>query len=207
MFFRSHIVTFALATALTGWAWAQVQPQQQPGYPQRAPGDPTNPGGNPGAVPPLTNPTDQQPTDPMASDRRFVKEAAKANATDVELGKLAQQKGSSDPVKELGKRMVETHTRADEDLKQAAAKASIQVPAEAPRKIKKTEDKLAKLSGPDFDRAYAKIVANEYKDDVKVFAREAQEGKAADVREYAARTLPKLQEHRKLAEQLDTSAK
>jgi putative membrane protein len=211
MFFRSHVLAFALTTALTGWGWAQVQQQQQqqqPGYPRPVPDSgPANPGGNPGAVPPLINSPDQQPADPMASDKRFVKDAAEANATQVELGKLAQQKGSSDAVKEFGKRMVEAHTEANEELKQAATKANIQVPTEPPRKVKKTGDKLAKLSGPDFDRAYARIVVNEHKDDVKAFAREAQGGKATEVREFASRTLPKLQEHRKLAEQLDAGAK
>jgi putative membrane protein len=170
-------------------------------------GQPTNPAGNPGAVPPLANSTDERPLDPLAADQRFVKDAAEASAAELQLGKLAQEKGSSEAVKEFGKRMVEAHTQTGEELKQAAAKASIQVPTEAPRKIKKTEDKLAKLSGAEFDRAYAKTVLNYHKDDVKAFTREAQSGKAPEVREFAAKTLPKLQEHRKLAEQLDAEAK
>jgi putative membrane protein len=103
--------------------------------------------------------------------------------------------------------MVEAHTQADEELKQAAAKASIAVPTRAPRRIKKTEDKLARLSGPDFDRAYAKIIVSEHKDNVKAFEREVEAGKAPDVRDFAAKTLPKLQAHRKLAEQLDVAAR
>jgi len=213
MFVRLHIRAFALAAALTGWAFAQVQQQpqqqqpQQPGYPQSTPGTPGNPSGNPGAVPPLANGTDQMPVDPMASDKKFVKDAAEANAIAVSLGKLAQQKGSSEAVKDFGKRMVETHTQADEELRQAAGKASIPVPSQTPRKVKKTEEKLAKLSGAEFDRSYAKIVMNEHKDDVKAFQREAESGKAPEVKEFAAKTLPALQEHRKLAEQLDAEAK
>jgi putative membrane protein len=206
MLFRSQLTASALALFLTGWGWAQAQPQ--PGYPQSTPGGVQNsPGANPGAVPPLTTPTEQQPADPMAADKSFVKEAAQADATQVELGRLAQEKGSSDAVKEFGKRMVETHTQTAEELKRAAAKASIPVPAETPRKVKKTGDKLAKLSGQEFDRAYTKIVLNEHKDGVKTFAREAQAGQSPDVREYASRTLPKLQEERQLAAQLETGAK
>jgi putative membrane protein len=208
MFVRSHILGIALAAALAGWGFAQIQPQQQPGNPQPVPGGaPRNPAENPGAVPPLMNGNDQLPTDPLASDKRFVKDAAEANAAAVELGKLAQEKGSSEAVKDFGKRMVEAHTQTDEELKQAAAKASIEVPTQAPRKIKKTEDKLAKLSGSDFDRAYAKIILTEHKDNVKAFEREAEAGRAPDVREFAAKTLPKLQEHRKSAEQLEVDTR
>jgi putative membrane protein len=208
MFVRSHILAIALATTFAGWGLGQVQPQQQPGYPQPVPGGaPRNPTDNPGAVPPLTNENDRLSADPLASDKTFVKDATEANAIAVELGKLAQEKGSSEAVKDFGKRMVETHTQADEELKQAAAKASIEVPTRAPRKIKKTEDKLAKLSGRDFDRAYTKIILSEHKDNVKAFEREAEAGKVPDVRDFAAKTLPKLQAHRKLAEQLDVDAR
>jgi predicted outer membrane protein len=108
---------------------------------------------NPGAVPPVTA-QDQQGPDPLVSDRQFVKNAIENSAADVELGKIAQQNGSSDTVKEFGKRMVQVHSQTREELKQAAAKAN------QPRKAKKVAVKLNKLSGADFDRAFARLVTN-----------------------------------------------
>jgi putative membrane protein len=79
---------------------------------------------------------------------------------------------------------------------------NIQVPAEPPRKAKKAEEKLSKLSGPDFDRAYTKIAADEQKQFVKELQREARNGRAAGVKEYATKNLPAEQERQKQAEEL-----
>jgi putative membrane protein len=98
--------------------------------------------------------------------------------------------------------MVETHTQTSQQLKQAASELKIQLPAEAPRKAKKAEEKLAKLSGPDFDRAYAKMAADEQKQAVKQFEREAKNGKVPGVKDFAAKNLPAEQERQKQAEEL-----
>ena len=120
----------------------------------------------------------------------------------MHLGKLAQEKASSDAVKELGKRMVEAHTQTSQQLKQAASALNIQVPSETPRKAKKAEEKLAKLAGTDFDRAYAKMAADEQKQAVKQFEREAKSGRVPGVKEFAAKNLPAEQERQKQAEEL-----
>ena len=208
MFSRLHIVGLSAAIVMAGSAWAQTQPPAGGGgsqLPDARTGSPSDPPpgvprgnipGNPGAVP-----QDQQ-IDRYIADKDFVRSAAESSATEVQLGKLAQEKGSSDAVKELGKHMVEAHTQTGEQLKQAGAALNIQVPSEPPRKAKKAQDKLAKLSGPDFDRAYAKMAAEEEKQAVKQFEREAKDGKSAGVKEFAAKNLSAEQEHQKQAEEL-----
>jgi len=153
--------------------------------------------GNPGAVP-----QDQQQIDPYITDKDFVRSVAESSATEVHLGKLAQDKASSDSVKELGKRMVEAHTQTAQQLKQAATALNIPVSTDPPKKAKKAEEKLAKLSGADFDRAYAKIAADEQKQAVKQFEREAKNGRVQGVKDFAAKNLPAEQERQKQAEEL-----
>jgi len=203
MFSRSHILNLAAAIALAGSAWAQTPGQSSPppSFPTGAPqgNAPSNPGavpGNPGAVP-----QDQQ-IDPYITDKDFVKNVAESSATQVQLGRLAEDKASTDAVKEFGKRMVEAHTQTSQQLKQAAAALNVQVPAEPPRKAKKAEAKLAKLSGADFDRAYAKIAADEQKQAVKQFEREVKNGKAPGVKDFATKNLSAGQERQKQAEEL-----
>ena len=197
MFSRSRIL--GLAIVLTGGAWAQTQPPPgQSGPPTGAP-QANNPASNPGVVP-----QDQQ--DPYVTDKDFVKNVSESSATEVEIGKLAENKASTDAVKGLGKQMVEAHTQTSQQLKQAAAALKIQVPEEPPRKAKKAEDKLAKLSGADFDRAYAKMAADEQKQTVKQFEREAKNGKVPGVKDFATRNLPAEQERQKQAEELASSA-
>ncbi len=140
--------------------------------------------------------------DPYIVDKDFVRNVAESSATEVQLGKLAQEKASSDAVKELGKRMAEAHAQTSQQLKQAASALNIQVPAEPPRKAKKAEDKLAKLSGSEFDRAYTKLAADEQKQAVKQFEREAKNGKVPGVKDFAAKNLSAEQERQKQAEEL-----
>lgn len=141
------------------------------------------------------------------SDKSFVKQAASESATEVELAKLAEEKGSSDAVKQFGKRVVEDHEKENPALVSAANKVNVDVPTELPRSAKKTRDKLAKLSGPNFDRAYAKVMLNDQKDDVQLFTQEAQVGQIPEVKGYAAKTLPAVEQHKKMAEEMDAAVK
>jgi putative membrane protein len=87
-------------------------------------------------------------------------------------------------------------------MREAAAALKIQIPAEPPKKAKKAEDKLAKLSGADFDRAYAKMAADEEKQTAKQFEREAKNGRVQGVKDFAAKNLAASQERQKQAEEL-----
>jgi putative membrane protein len=136
-------------------------------------------------------PQDQQ-MDPYLTDKDFIRAAAEASATEVHLGKIAQDKASSDAVKEFGKQMVEANTQTAQQLQQAATALKIEMPADPPRKAKKAEEKLAKLSGADFDRAYTKIAVDEQKQAVKEFEK----------KDFAAKNLPVEQERQKKAEEL-----
>ena len=146
-------------------------------------------------------------TDRTFSDKVFVKKAAEGSLTEVELGKLAQEKGSSEAVKEFGKKMVDDHTKSSEAIAQVASKVSVEVPSELPKGGRKAKEKLAKLSGPEFDKAYAKLMLNDHREDVDSFTQAARYGTAPDVKEFAVKTLPTLQQHRKMAEELEASVK
>ncbi len=60
--------------------------------------------------------------------KEFVKEAATGGMMEVELGKIAQEKGKSQQVKDFGKMMVDDHSKANADLKDLASKKNIEVP-------------------------------------------------------------------------------
>jgi putative membrane protein len=201
MFTRSHILSLTATMVLAGATWAQQMQQPPPGQSGTPAGAPTNsPGGNsPTGISAI--PQDQQ-MDPYGTDKSFVKNAAELSAIQVHLGKLAEDKASANSVKDLGKQMVEAHTQTGQQLKQAAAALNVDVPADPLRKAKKAEEKLAKLSGNDFDRAYAKMAADEQKQGAREFEREAKNGKVPGVKDFAAKRLPAEQERQKHAEEL-----
>jgi len=134
-----------------------------------------------------------------AGDKTFVQKAAIGGIAEVEMGKLAQQKGSSDQVKQFGSRMVEDHSKANDELKQIASSKGITLPTDLDAKHKSKMDKMQKLSGAQFDRAYMDDMVADHKEDVADFKKQASSGKDGDLKAFASKTLPTLEDHLKMA--------
>jgi len=140
-------------------------------------------------------------------DRKFIEEAAQGGMAEVEFGKLAQQKAASDQVKQFGKRMVDDHQKANEQLKKLASNKGVNLPAEMTSSERRELDKLQKKSGADFDREYMKEMVSDHKKDVKDFESAAKKADDADIKNFASTTLPTLQQHLELAQQTENVAK
>jgi putative membrane protein len=139
------------------------------------------------------------------TDQSFEKDAAIGGMAQVELGNLAKQKGSSSDVKQFGDRMVTDHSKANDQLKQVAQQKKIQLPTSLDAKHQAVVDRLSKLSGDSFDKAYMRQMLTDHKKDMASFRRESASGKDSDVKQFASSTLPTLEEHMKLAH--DTASK
>src|SRR3954466_4225605 len=139
------------------------------------------------------------------ADQPFAKEAAVGGMAEVELGNLAKEKASSADVKQFGDRMATDHGKGNDELKQWAQQKKITLPAAMDAKHKATRDRLAKLSGDAFDKAYMRDMVMDHQHDVAAFKHEAASGKDPDLKAWAAKTLPTLQDHLKMAQ--DTAAK
>jgi putative membrane protein len=137
-----------------------------------------------------------------ASDKTFVRKAAQGGMSEVELGQLATQNAQSDDVKQFGQRMVDDHSKANDQLKQLAQQKRVVVPTELSAKDKAAKDHLAKLKGAQFDRAYMQHMVQDHKTDVAEFQKQANSGKDSDVKSWASQTLPTLQDHLKQAQQV-----
>ena len=142
-----------------------------------------------------------------ASDKKFVREAAEGGLAEVELGQLAAEKASSEEVKKFGQRMVDDHSKANDQLKQIASSKGVTVPDKVSAKDKMLKERLSKLSGPSFDKAYMQDMVKDHKKDVAEFKRESMSAKDNDVKDFAAKTLPTLKEHLQQAEGIAPSAK
>jgi putative membrane protein len=137
-----------------------------------------------------------------AADRKFVREAAQGGMAEVELGKLATKRASSEEVKKFGQRMVDDHTRAGDQLKEIASSKGVQVPQQLSAKDKLTKERLAKLSGEQFDKAYMADMVKDHTQDVADFQRESKAGTDSDVKEFASKTLPTLEDHLRQAKKI-----
>jgi len=139
-----------------------------------------------------------------SSDSRFAANAATGGMAEVKLGQLAEEKAGSEAVKSFGKRMVDDHSKAGEQLKETAREENITLPYELTAKDQATYNRLAKLSGSEFDRAYMQVMVKDHEEDVAEFKREASEGASPALKHFAAQTLPTLEDH--LKEARDVSA-
>jgi putative membrane protein len=142
-----------------------------------------------------------------AADKAFAEKAAVGGLAEVEMGKMAQQKGSSDQVKQFGSRMVDDHSKANDELKQIASSKGITLPTDLDAKHKSKMDKMQKLSGAQFDRAYMDDMVADHKEDVADFKKQASSGKDSDLKAFASKTLPTLEDHLKMAQSTDAAVK
>ena len=133
-------------------------------------------------------------------DAEFVKEAAAGGMAEVELGKVAAEKGSSKQVKDFGQRMQKDHTKANAELKKLAGNKGVQLPTELDRKHKSASERLAKLSGDEFDREYMRTMVDDHKQTLEKFQRQADKGKDPDLKKFASEQLPILKKHLELAQ-------
>lgn len=141
------------------------------------------------------------------ADRKFVENAAIGGLTEVELGNLAQQKASNDQVKQFGARMVQDHSKANDELKQIASSKGVQLPASLDKKHQKDVERFQKMTGAQFDKAYMSHMVDDHKKDVSEFKKEADSGKDGDIKGFASKTLPTLQEHLQLAQATNDAVK
>ena len=142
-----------------------------------------------------------------SADKAFVDKAASGGMAEIEMSKLAQQKASNDQVKQFGTHMVDDHTHAADELKQVATSKGLTLPSDIDAQHKSKMARLEKLSGAQFDRAYMDDMVADHKAVVAEFAKQAKSGSDADLKSFASKTLPTLQEHLTMAESTDRAVK
>jgi putative membrane protein len=165
------LVVFGFAMALAGSAWAQDRASSS-----------------------------ASKTNGAGADETFVMNAAKGGMAEVELGKLAAEKGASEYVRKFGQRMVDDHSKAGDQLKAIAQRKNIAWPTDIDANEKALHDRLSKLSGEAFDRSYMQAMVDGHTKVANEFRTESRAGKDADVKAWATQTLPTVEEHLRLAE-------
>jgi putative membrane protein len=137
------------------------------------------------------------------ADRKFVLEAAMGGMAEVELGRLATQKGMSAAIKTFGQRMVDDHSAANSELTTLASGKGLTLPTTLDAKHRAVMNRLSRLSGAAFDRAYARDMLNDHIKDVAAFKRESRMARDADLKAFAGSKLPTLEEHLTMARELN----
>jgi putative membrane protein len=137
------------------------------------------------------------------SAAEFVEQAAAASLADVRLGEMAAEKELSAEVQDFGRQMVADHRQAGEELKSIAEAQNLEVPDELPAAEEEAVDRLADLSGEEFEREFLDQVVAGHEQAVELFRRASTStGLGAELQQFASRTLPTLERHLEHARQL-----
>ncbi len=127
--------------------------------------------------------------------------------TEVELGKMAAEKGASKEVKEFGDQMVKDHSKANDELKEVAAKMNVMVPDKVDAKHQATIKKMSAMSGAAFDKAYVNGMVTAHMEDIALFEKADKEVKNEDLKKFIEKTLPVMKEHLEMIKKFDQAKK
>ncbi|QJW90099.1 DUF4142 domain-containing protein [Spirosoma taeanense] len=135
----------------------------------------------------------------------FAVKAANGGLMEVEMARVAREKAQSADVKEFAAMMIADHSKANDELKSLAASKNITLPTTLGEDAQKDLNDLSKLSGKEFDKKYVDIMVEDHEEDVKLFKDAADDAEDAEVKAFAAKTLPTLQKHLDRIKMIDKS--
>ena len=134
------------------------------------------------------------------ADRKFVEETAQDGMLEVQLGNFVASHSSNDQVKQFGQRMATDHGKANDALRTLASSKGVDLPTALDKKHEKELAKYEREKPSEFDREYMEHMVKDHKKDVKEFDKQSKNAKDPDVKSFAEKTLPTLQEHLTLAQ-------
>ena len=147
--------------------------------------------------------TDASKTKVTAEDTQFMKDAAQSGMAEIKMGELASSNAESQQVKALAQKLVTDHSKVNEELKQLATKKSVMLPDAVTEQQKTMLQHLSSLKGSEFDSAFKQHAVENHQKSVDKFKATSEKAKDADIKAFAAKTLPALQLHLALAKQLN----
>ena len=141
---------------------------------------------------------------PTSEDWTFATKAAAGGQAEVAFGQLAKENASSPAVKQFGERMITDHTQANQELMQIAQSQKLDLPKGLDAKHQAKEQKLSTTKGQAFDKAYMQDMVQDHKEDVADFRKEAENGKDPQLKAFAAKYLPVLEQHLQMAQSIES---
>jgi putative membrane protein len=134
-------------------------------------------------------------------DASFVSKAARGGIVEVELGNYAAKHAANPSVRDFGRQMAVDHTEVNDSLEAVARQERIDLPTAVGREQVEVVERLTRLEGAQFDRAYIEAMVKDHQEDLAVFRAQAKQDETA-VDHWAALTVPTLESHLERAKQV-----
>jgi putative membrane protein len=136
------------------------------------------------------------------SPREFLYHALQGDNSEIMLGNLAADRARDPAVRDYGRKLADDHSQARAEVLDVGARFDIRPTREVAPEARDERDRLMGLRGRDFDREFIRYMIDDHRKDIGDFRDEAREhhGRVSDM---AARQLPTLREHLRVAVSLD----
>jgi putative membrane protein len=138
-----------------------------------------------------------------AAATKFLTDAIRSNIAEVKMGELALQRGKSKEVREFAETLVSDHTMGLQKTSALARMAGVTPPKETSADAIKRHEAMSKLSGDEFDRAFASYMVMSHEQGIARYTEATRDGANPEVAELATDTLPTLQKHLETARSLE----
>jgi len=145
--------------------------------------------------------------DKDSGDHQFVVRAFSSGLAEVKLGQMAPEYGSTPEVKRLAARLVDEHRRMNKELADLVGRKRLTLPRELDKRMQEKIEVWGQQKGIDFDRTYLKFLVEDHAESLALFEAEARNGRDPELKEFAAKALPKLREHLEKARALAETVK
>ena len=172
---------------------AQGASQTQPNPPQQAPASST------AIQDSATNAGDVGQT---MKDKIFLRKAAQGGMAEVKLGQLAAQKANGDDVKAFGQKMVDDHTKLNNEMAPIADSMGVRLPKDLNKEDQAEYDKLNALSGNNFDMEYLSFMVKDHHKDLREFRQEAASTTDPTLQTAVANATKVIHEHTVMVDKL-----
>ncbi|MFN7140135.1 MAG: DUF4142 domain-containing protein [Limisphaerales bacterium] len=142
---------------------------------------------------------------PGVQDRMFVNDAMLSGRNEIEMARIGAQRADNLDLRLLSQRIVDDHTRANQELIMLARQERIVLP-DLDQEPQTHTAHLSALQGPEFDRVFLQHMLDAHRTDIKKFEAASRTAQNPEIRAFAARTLPKLREHLRIAQNISRIA-
>jgi putative membrane protein len=185
----------ALFAAATLYAQGYGQPAPKPATgaaappaAQQQPYEPDNPFFRKSSPSPTASAAAAKAAKPLsAKDKKFLVDAASSGGWEIATGRVAEQKAQSSATKEIAARMIADHSKTNKELVDLGNKKGLGISTDAV--------KAQHIAAEDFDKKYLNLVVQDHQEESSAFEKEAKSGDDADIKKWAAKTLPTIKQH------------
>lgn len=140
--------------------------------------------------------------DSKEDDAQYVVDIAEINLAEIELGKLAQSKGTDAEVKNFGKMMVDDHTKLASEVSALAKTKNFTLPTSVTEEGKDEYNKLNEKSGLDFDKKYADMMVSGHEKAIDKLQKTADKATDQDLKLWASNNIAGFTAHLEHAKML-----